>query len=533
MENHNVYIGSFFPTFREKMDEEEVFLYDDYEDVNVEYKKPVGGDKMKNKEKPTGKGGDSEQATVQKTDEEKGERKAEERKREKKEVKKVEKKAEHREVKKGMEKREENGEEKKRGEKGEIKPKEGKKPIRVGVYIAILILIAAIAAGIYFTVIFTAQRPEAAAVVNGEAITVAELNAQYDRLPEQYRQFLTKDNILDRLIDEKLLLQEAVKQGFIVTDEEVQAAIEDSIEQNMLTEEDFQDLIEEQGLTIDDVKDSYKKQLLITKLLDKEVRKGAEIAEADIRGYYDSLIRASHILVETEEEALEIYNELTAGGNFSEIAKEKSIDTGTAVRGGDLGEFGKGQMVGEFEEVAFSLQTEEISKPVQSQFGWHIIKRTEKKLDYEEVKDKIKDLLTGQKEEELYNGYIEGLRERADIKKIELEGPVVEVEKVEVTTKESCVGAYGLTADSVVFYYTDWCIDKDVCIKSKNFADKLKPEYSFFEAKAVNGVIPAVLGCFDIDTEKVPQFICAGSKEIKTGNLTEKSLREFAEKCRG
>ena len=86
-------------------------------------------------------------------------------------------------------------------------------------------------------------------------------------------------------------------------------------------------------------------------------------------------ITASHILVETESEAMEIIELLDAGGDFAALAKQKSIGP-SGDRGGDLGEFGKGQMVQEFETAAFSLQVGDVSDPVRTQFGWHVIKRT-------------------------------------------------------------------------------------------------------------------------------------------------------------
>ena len=87
-------------------------------------------------------------------------------------------------------------------------------------------------------------------------------------------------------------------------------------------------------------------------------------------------IKASHILVKTKEEAEKIIKDLEGGGDFAKIAKEKS-ECPSKQNGGDLGYFGKGMMVPEFEKAAFALKVGEISKPVQTQFGWHVIKRTE------------------------------------------------------------------------------------------------------------------------------------------------------------
>ncbi|MDR3474793.1 MAG: peptidylprolyl isomerase [Devosia sp.] len=85
-------------------------------------------------------------------------------------------------------------------------------------------------------------------------------------------------------------------------------------------------------------------------------------------------IHARHILVKTEAEAKDIEQQLAAGAKFEDLAKAKSTDTGSAANGGDLGFFGKGQMVKQFEDAAFALKVGAVSAPVQSQFGWHIIR---------------------------------------------------------------------------------------------------------------------------------------------------------------
>ncbi|MBO9589909.1 MAG: peptidylprolyl isomerase [Devosia sp.] len=114
-----------------------------------------------------------------------------------------------------------------------------------------------------------------------------------------------------------------------------------------------------------------------------------QVTEEAVRAEYDAFVaqfqpqeevHAAHILVETKEEADAIEAELKAGGDFATIAQEKSIDPGSGANGGDLGFFAKGMMVPEFETAAFALANPgDISEPVQSQFGWHIIKLEEKR----------------------------------------------------------------------------------------------------------------------------------------------------------
>lgn len=89
-------------------------------------------------------------------------------------------------------------------------------------------------------------------------------------------------------------------------------------------------------------------------------------------------VKASHILVKTEEEAKKLYNEIKNGASFAKIAEEKSLCP-SGQNGGDLGFFGKGMMVKPFEDAAFSMEVGEVSAPVETQFGWHLVKLLDKK----------------------------------------------------------------------------------------------------------------------------------------------------------
>jgi parvulin-like peptidyl-prolyl isomerase len=116
-------------------------------------------------------------------------------------------------------------------------------------------------------------------------------------------------------------------------------------------------------------------------------------------------IKASHILVKTEKEAKDILAQIKGGGNFEELAKKHSVDS-SASKGGDLGWFGKGSMLPEFEKVAFGLKENETSGIVKTKFGFHIIKLTGKRVaglrDFSEVKEQIKAALLPTKQQEIF-----------------------------------------------------------------------------------------------------------------------------------
>jgi peptidyl-prolyl cis-trans isomerase C len=133
---------------------------------------------------------------------------------------------------------------------------------------------------------------------------------------------------------------------------------------------------------------------------DAKVRGG--VSESAAKGFYDDQVKmlkteeevqARHILLGSEEQAKDIAEKISKGGDFAALAKENSVDAGSKETGGMLGFFGKGQMVPQFEQAAFALEKGQISKPVQSQFGWHIIKVEDKRQkpppSFEQVKDQI------------------------------------------------------------------------------------------------------------------------------------------------
>jgi len=172
--------------------------------------------------------------------------------------------------------------------------------------------------------------------------------------------------------------------------------------------------------------DYYKGRALKDLFFEKKI--AGAVTDTEAKAMYDKQVaaikpveevKASHILVEKKEEADDIEAKLKAGGDFAAIAKEKSKDTGSGANGGDLGYFAKGQMVKPFEDTAFGMKPGEVSAPVQSQFGWHIIKLIDKRNrpapEFDKVKDRIMAGLLQQKAEEV----ITGLRKDAKIEYVD------------------------------------------------------------------------------------------------------------------
>lgn len=247
--------------------------------------------------------------------------------------------------------------------------------------------------------------PEAAAedpvvaVVNGTELRRSEVIASARDLPQAYQDQLDQifPALVDRLIDLTLLLEEGRRRNL---------------------QDDAQ--VKEQVAL-------YEEQVVRDVLLDRHL--GEQLTEEALRGRYDrfveefqpqSEIHARHILVASEDEAKAVIAELDAGGDFTAIAKAKSTDTGSGADGGDLGFFTADQMVPEFSEAAVALEPGTYSKtPVQSRFGWHIIKVEEMRQTtppgFEEARPEIENRL----QQEIIAELVAGLREDARIEKRE------------------------------------------------------------------------------------------------------------------
>ena len=232
---------------------------------------------------------------------------------------------------------------------------------------------------------------------------VAKVNDEVITKDEFYNLLVEKNGaqLLESLIADKIINAEIKKENIEINDEDIEAQINE-IKEAYGGESAFKQAIESYGFTLDQIKDNIATNMKLKKLLEPSIT----IEEDAMLNYFETnkdtfkqeeQVKASHILVETEETAKEVKEKLAGGADFAELAKEYSIDKSNSEKGGQLGFFGRGAMVQEFEEAAFSLELNTISEPVKTNFGYHIIKvedkTEEKEANYEESKDKIKDIL--------------------------------------------------------------------------------------------------------------------------------------------
>ena len=251
---------------------------------------------------------------------------------------------------------------------------------------------------IFFNFIGNAQNAPIVAQVNQEKISLETLIHAINDLPKeiQSQPFLNYyEDLWERVIDVRLIAQEAKKIN-LADDASVKTAIE-FVTEKILMQAYLAKYVQE-NITEESLKNSYENYI------------------ADVTSREE--IKASHILLDTKEDAILIIKQLNNGESFEELAKMKSKGP-SGPSGGDLGWFGRGQMVPAFENQAFNLALEEISQnPVQTQFGWHIIKVFEKRIPEAPSYESIKVNLIQDNERRLISKRIQELRKVASIKKM-------------------------------------------------------------------------------------------------------------------
>lgn len=252
--------------------------------------------------------------------------------------------------------------------------------------IAILLII-----GVAGSIYFATSSATYVAKVDGEKITQSELD---EALNKQYG-----SATLDTLIQDKVVKLEAAKQKVTVSAKDVDAQVS-ALATQYGGEEGLESALASSNMTLDDLKGNLETYVLASKMIEKTL----DTSDATLKAYLKeneatfattAQVKASHILVEKKATATKIKKELDEGADFATLAKKYSTDTGSKENGGDLGYFAAADMVEEFSNKAFSMKKGEISEPVKSDYGYHIIKVTgikeAKDANYDEIKDEVKD----------------------------------------------------------------------------------------------------------------------------------------------
>lgn len=237
--------------------------------------------------------------------------------------------------------------------------------------------------------------------IDGNVYTQEDVQAEMSTLPEMAKEFFQGPEgtarFVDELVKKELLYIEAKNKG---------------LDKN----KDFQKKVEE-----------FKKITLINEILEKEIQSAAKVADKDIKDYYDkhkedfmvnTQVRLSHIVVKADDDAKRVYERLKKGEDFAKVASDVSLDKASAKAGGDIGNFKRGEMKPELEDVAFRLKKGEISMPIKLKDGIHIIKVTDAKgsmLEFDKVKGLIGQRMAAEKQRESFDKFIENLKKKHKI----------------------------------------------------------------------------------------------------------------------
>lgn len=315
--------------------------------------------------------------------------------------------------------------------------------------IAVLVLL--IFAAVFAVGCSGTQEPETVGEVNGIKISKAEYEQRYQLLQASYKMQQAaytgdatqtegieipedtlkqlQDRAFEDMVYQKLLFTDAKDRGIEVSKEEVDQAVAEFKELQTQAGE-YDNFLKLTGLTEETLWKEMEMDQYITKL-QAEITADVKVTDEDARAYYDENkdlykvpagIQISHILVDSEEKAVQLIADIKAGADFATAAKENSTDTVSAANGGDLGivneEMG---FVQEFQDAAFKLEPGQMTDtPVKTEFGYHIIKAGERQEEsipgFEEVQNNILLSLQQEKETTVFNDYIEDLYNKADIK---------------------------------------------------------------------------------------------------------------------
>jgi len=289
------------------------------------------------------------------------------------------------------------------------------------------------------------------AVVNGSVITREQFDREMGIVRERFAQrgkplgdiqlLAIQNQVLESLISRELLYQESQKKGIKVEQGSITEQF-NKLKERFPSEEEFRNTLKRMNVSEDLLKSQIERGLLIQEFVDKEFGQKVTIPDKDVKAYYDShpdsfkrpeQVRASHILRkvdpiatepqkgEARKKIEEVQRKVKKGEDFAGLAREFS-EGPSSVNGGDLGFFGRGQMVKPFEDAAFALKPGEVSDIVETQFGYHLIKVTDRQPEtvvaYADVKDRLQEYLKEQKVQEELGNYIEKVKGEAKIERL-------------------------------------------------------------------------------------------------------------------
>ncbi|MFA5141490.1 MAG: peptidylprolyl isomerase [Candidatus Woesearchaeota archaeon] len=318
-------------------------------------------------------------------------------------------------------------------------PVNRKMKLRYGRLIFLLLLVAA---AVFFSNGYTGASVfgslftgDVAAVVDDHKILISDVEARFAQLPEYYQAVFTKTDLLDKMIEEYLFHQDLDAKGYTVSDEELKTAFADFKVQAAMSDDEFLQYLETEGVQLDQFLIALKSKLLSDRFLDSELFGDISASESEMLAKYNEnlklftepeKVKARHILLKTdnrkEDEALakinDLFDEYKAGAKFEDLAKTYS-ECPSAVNGGDLGYFTRDQMVKEFADAAFVTAVGQVSQPIKTSFGYHLIFVEEnvpsQVIAFKDVSSQVEELVISEKQQKIFDTYMAQLKSKAKI----------------------------------------------------------------------------------------------------------------------
>jgi len=303
-----------------------------------------------------------------------------------------------------------------------------RKHTKIVMIIVAFVFVASMFYGVGYTGLqqFSSNKNKSFLKVNGKEVDLMRFNSIFTRLRQSFPESLSPQDILflqnmalSQTIDFSIMLDDA-KRHERISGGELDSAIEGVAKQEKFANvAEFKTAVERSGLSWSKFRKMIKDEMLVQKMISK-IKNSVQVSKNDLRE-----VRASHILITIKPEpngennakkkSEEIKKEIDKGTDFSALAKKYSSDPGTKDKGGDLGFFGTGKMVKPFEDAAFSMKIGEVSGPVKTDYGYHIIKVTDSRMKKSTGGKDIESSMLQEKQEQAFNEWFYKLKKNAKV----------------------------------------------------------------------------------------------------------------------
>jgi peptidyl-prolyl cis-trans isomerase C len=401
-----------------------------------------------------------------------------------------------------------------------------KKGVKTAVFVIIVVLAVLFLVWMKFS---SGNSLPVAAFVNGNAIYNADIDAKYNAMPDVYKQLISRDDLINRTIDELLVKEEITRRGISASKDEIDGAFKKLLRVSMISQEQFDEYLKNNNLTREGAMKSVEESLLLSKFVNETMH--ISVSDAEIDSYYadnkaffsqPESRNVSHMLIcyngiegckssRIKEEAVKLINELLVQSKTEDFGKLafKYSDCPSSSVNGNLGIINEDSpFVEAFKNAALKLDENEISGVVETEFGMHLIKVNSiipaKTIPLKDVRNEIS----------------------AEIKKVKTSSEMIKL-IAELRAKSSIVILGKNGCDGAFFYTADWCAP---CNETAKLVDSL-----ISDGKAIRKVNVAgadiVKTCFKSEMkEDIPQLICKGN--VKTGKMAKEEIAEFVENCK-